>query len=182
MTKIALIPLVAGLLAAAIDNAAAENRLPPETRQELIHSHNTWRNTVGVPPLDWAEDLAASAQQWANRLAAERACEMEHSPAELRQKAGENLYWAGPVIWTNGKTEVQVVSGTKIVESWSDERADYDHARNECRKDSVCGHYTQVVWHSSREVGCAVQQCADKSQIWVCRYRPAGNWIGQRPY
>jgi pathogenesis-related protein 1 len=46
----------------------------------------------------------------------------------------------------------------------------------------MCGHYTQVVWKDSKEVGCAAYQCDDKSQVWVCQYKPAGNYVDQKPF
>ena len=148
----------------------------------LVDAHNFWRNAVGTPPLHWANDLAIAAQTWADHLATHNGCNMEHSTAEARQKTGENLYWASPVRWSDGKLELQSVPAAKVVNSWGGERADYDYANNACVPGKQCGHYTQVVWRSTRQVGCAMQQCADQSQVWVCRYRPTGNWVGERPY
>ncbi|MCI5139186.1 MAG: hypothetical protein D3922_12405, partial [Candidatus Electrothrix sp. AR1] len=56
----------------------------------------------------------------------------------------------------------------------------YDYATNSCH--SVCGHYTQVVWRSTKEVGCGMASCNDKAQLWVCQYNPRGNMLGQKPY
>lgn len=162
--------------------AQAAGRLKPPLPEQLLDAHNSWRQTVGVAPLRWSDELAGGAQSWADRLAREKGCEMEHSPADMRQQNGENLYWASPVRWTSGKVELQQVPGDKVVSAWASERADYDHGRNDCRSGKVCGHYTQVVWRDTREVGCAMQQCPDKSQVWVCRYKPTGNWVGERPY
>ncbi|WP_343074945.1 CAP domain-containing protein [sulfur-oxidizing endosymbiont of Gigantopelta aegis] len=39
----------------------------------------------------------------------------------------------------------------------------------------MCGHYTQVIWHTTQQLGCAAIACKDKSQIWLCEYAPAGN-------
>ena len=43
------------------------------------------------------------------------------------------------------------------------------------------GHYTQIVWRSTVEVGCAVAR-SGLHEVWVCRYSPPGNVVGQRPY
>lgn len=166
----------------ASTGALADRQLDDPRRRELIDAHNRWRSAVGVGPLRWADDLATGARQWADRLARERNCRMQHSPAELRQQTGENLFWASPRRWSDGRVELQPLSGAQVVDSWGQERDDYQPARNTCRAGRVCGHYTQVVWRDTREVGCAMQQCDDRSQVWVCRYRPAGNWVGQRPY
>ena len=38
------------------------------------------------------------------------------------------------------------------------------------------GHFTQIVWRGTREVGCAVANCSGKA-LWVCRYLPQGNIV-----
>lgn len=174
--------LMLSCVVAGAANAQADSPLDQTRRRDLVDAHNSWRSAVGVGPLRWANDLAAGAQQWANRLASESNCRMRHSPAELRPRTGENLFWASPLRWSDGRVELQPMSGTQVVDSWGQERDDYQPARNTCRAGRVCGHYTQIVWRNTREVGCAMQQCDDRSQVWVCRYRPAGNWIGQSPY
>jgi hypothetical protein len=55
--------------------AAGCNDMPthpaPSTRaQEIVAAHNAYRAEVGVPPLQWSDSLAVSAQLWANQLAA----------------------------------------------------------------------------------------------------------------
>ena len=52
---------------------------------------------------------------------------------------------------------------------------------NSC--SGICGHYTQVVWAASLELGCGLSSCpglAYGSTI-VCNYGPGGN-DGGRPY
>ena len=39
------------------------------------------------------------------------------------------------------------------------------------------GHYTQIVWRTTREVGCAKAE-GRQFDFLVCRYYPAGNVIG----
>ena len=66
-----------------------------------------------------------------------------------------------------------------------DEKYHYDYQSNSCRRGEQCGHYTQMIWESTRKVGCArVEQnfrdkgvyTARKEELWVCHYHPAGNW------
>ena len=70
-------------------------------------------------------------------------------------------------------------SGTQVVNAWAAESRNYDYRRNKCRK--VCGHYTQIVWRDTREIGCGVARGRGR-EVWVCDYDPPGNWVGQRPY
>lgn len=175
----ALAPTLALFLAAAA--AFADNRLDGPAQRALVDAHDRWRAEVGVPGVGWSATLGSAAQDWADRLAAE-GCAMRHAPRARLGDTGENLYWAGPVRWSDGRTEVQPVTPEQVVDSWGGEIRDYDAATNRCAPGKVCGHYTQVVWRDSREIGCAMAQCEDKGQVWVCRYRPAGNVVGRRPY
>ena len=67
--------------------------------------------------------------------------------------------------------------------SWASEVANYTYASNTCAAGKVCGHYTQVVWRATTEVGCALADCPAlqfKSTV-VCDYGPGGN-SGGKPY
>lgn len=142
---------------------------------EIVATHNLWRAEVGVGKLTYSNELAASAQAWAERLKAERNCNMQHSQG----KTGENLYWASA--WSNGPA--QDVKSPDVVNAWAEEKRNYDYSNNRCTPGQVCGHYTQVVWRDTKEVGCGMAVCdSPKNQVWVCQYLPAGNWVGQKPY
>lgn len=147
----------------------------------MLAAHNRWRQTVGAPPLTYSTELAAASQEWANHLRQTNQCQMQHSkPAG---KYGENLFWASALQWSDGKREVQQVSPNTVVDDWGSERADYDYKNNRCAAGKMCGHYTQVIWKTTTTVGCAVAVCEDsREQIWVCRYQPPGNWVGEKPY
>ena len=43
-----------------------------------------------------------------------------------------------------------------------------------------CGHFTQVVWKSSRQLGVGKAKSFDARQVFVvCMYYPAGNYVGR---
>ena len=179
----ALLPLVVSiLLAIAVkpgSSARAETLLDEAQRQEIVSAHNRWRGEVGAPELRWTDDLAHVAQRWADQLRLSRRCTPEHNKGT---NLGENLYWASAVRWSDGRVEIARVMPSKVVDSWGGEKGFYDHTSNRCRAGKVCGHYTQVVWRDSTEVGCGMAVCANASQVWVCNYRPPGNYVGQKPY
>ena len=131
---------------------------------EFVVRHNFYRSEVGVADIQWSDDLAKSAQEWANQLAAD-GCAFAHSSSSY----GENL-WKG----TAGAFSIQ-----DVVDSWGSEKESYDYDTNSC--SAVCGHYTQIVWEDTQYVGCAKVTC-DGFDTWVCQYDPPGNYIGEKPY
>jgi len=141
----------------------------------MVAAHNRWRAEVGVSGLRWSDKLAGVAQGWANQLKSE-SCAMYHSGNGY----GENIYKASALMWSDGRHELQKKTPQQVTDSWGSEIKFYDYAENSC--SGVCGHYTQLVWKDTREVGCGMAVCSDNSQIWVCSYAPAGNIIGQKPY
>ena len=141
----------------------------------MIAAHNQWRSKTGVPGLKWSAELAEAAHEWAAHLA-ESTC----TPGHSNGKYGENVYMASPVTSSDGSTKMQDITVQNVVDAWGNEIKDYDHEDNTCH--FVCGHYTQVVWKTTTEVGCGMATCEDNSQIWICQYTPAGNMVGEKPY
>lgn len=131
-------------------------------------AHNNVRAGVGVPPLAWDPAIAGFAQAWADHLATANNCQLAHRPADA-QPYGENLYWS-----TSPTTQ-----GAAAVASWIAEAAAYDASTGAC--DGVCGHYTQVVWGATTQLGCGIRSCAS-GVIVVCNYNPRGNYVGQKPF
>ncbi len=136
---------------------------------EMLAAHNAVRETVGVPPLIWSDRLADMAQEWANTLLARG--EFRHRP---RLSVGENLFEI--------KGPRAHASPSEVVQAWESESRAYNYRNNHCvTGPTACGHYTQIVWRTTAEVGCAAAR-GDGLEIWVCNYDPPGNWVGSRPY
>jgi uncharacterized protein YkwD len=131
------------------------------TAQAFIDAHNRVRARHCAGPLTWSPKLAAVAQQWANSLR-DKGCMFGHSNGAY----GENLA-AG----TTGTLDPEAV-----VKMWYDEVAHYRFPNGGFSAQT--GHFTQVVWRGTTQVGCGRSQCKDMD-IWVCEYDPAGNWEGQ---
>jgi uncharacterized protein YkwD len=107
--------------------------------------------------LTWSGELAATAQQRARR------CDFNHDDPSLH---GENLFWG-----TAGAYSPQ-----SAVASWYEEIAEYDFARPNFNGQT--GHFTQIVWLSSKQLGCGMALCRS-NPLLVCRYSPPGNVSGQ---
>lgn len=134
----------------------------------ILDQHNYWRRDVGVSEkLVWSEDMAMLAADWAVQLK-ENGCAFEHRPDN---NYGENLFMGTSGFFT----------AAEVVNRWGSEKEDYSYKRNKCKPGKMCGHYTQIVWRSTRSVGCAKTQCKDMD-LWVCNYDPPGNWVGERPF
>ncbi len=159
-------------------NAVAQNDTATVTIQQILDAHNAYRTEVNVPALTWSDELAQYAQSWANELATNRGCNMQHRPHDdndpWNQKYGENIFSGGGTNWS--PTVLDAVS------DWASEKKDFNPDSKECNSGGICGHYTQMVWKSTTQVGCGVATCSDGNVIVVCNYNPAGNMVGEKPF
>jgi pathogenesis-related protein 1 len=137
---------------------------PSSLERDMLAAHNAVRARVGIAPLAWSDRLAARAQDWADTLLAGK--QFVHRPNSIY---GENLF----------EITGAAASSAQVVNAWAGESRNYDYNSNRCR--GVCGHYTQIVWGDTKDVGCAVARGAGR-EVWVCNYDPPGNWVGKRPY
>ncbi|KAF8536716.1 CAP domain-containing protein, partial [Trichophaea hybrida] len=116
--------------------------------------------------LTWNPYLASRAQDWADR------CDKVHSGAPVGENLGANYRDVGHVCHAWGRNE----------------RPLYDYAAGVMTPKN--GHFTQMVWKGTREVGCGVTECFPEiyhhavypyapQKMYVCQYWPPGNVIGR---
>ncbi|XP_060766785.1 Golgi-associated plant pathogenesis-related protein 1 isoform X2 [Neoarius graeffei] len=121
--------------------------------------HNEYREKHGVPALTLSDDLCSSAQAWADHLLSTKC--LQHS----NTNNGENLYYFQSSV-------PKKLTGEEPVDSWYNEIKDYDFAAPGFQSNT--GHFTQVVWKSTEEVGVGL--ATDGKTVFVVgQYKPAGN-------
>jgi len=151
----------------------------------ILDIHNRERAAVGVPPLVWSDKLAADAKPWAEHLTT-----LENTGQSNAHDLGQlgNLHEGESVAEYPHFMMLNKPLG-QMAEAWVAEKKDY-HAGEVLTEDNFqpIGHYTQMVWKTTTQVGCAAAYAAAKAgettgkDILVCRYIPQGNYIGQAPY
>lgn len=139
------------------DRTGAAGGAPPAMRA-IVEAHNAHRAKHCAAPLAWSPRLAQAAQAWADSLVAQ-GCKFGHKP---RNPYGENLA-AG----TSG-----TLDGQAVAEMWYEEVKLYRFPDGGFSMQT--GHFTQVVWRGTSQIGCGVATC-NGMDIWVCEYDPPGN-------
>ena len=173
-----------GALAGAVSASAEPRETLPDAEiahaqpgdneaRRILAAHNAERLRLGLQPLAWNAALAGDARAHARALAVEG--RFEHARDLGRKGHGENLWMGTSRAW----------DATEMVQMFLDERrhfraAPFPDISTTGRWKDV-GHYTQIVWRETREVGCAIET-GEGNDVLVCRYFPAGNVVGRHPY
>uniref|UniRef100_A0A452I942 ShKT domain-containing protein n=1 Tax=Gopherus agassizii TaxID=38772 RepID=A0A452I942_9SAUR len=139
-------------------------------QKEIVDKHNALRRQV-IPTasnmlrMEWSPAAAKNAKSWANN------CTLSHSPPNKRRtmNCGENLYMStAPNSWSNA------------IQTWYNEVGHFMYGNGSTIPNAMIGHYTQVVWYRSYQIGCALAFCGAQKYYkyyYVCHYCPAGNDI-----
>nr|QNH72478.1 toxin candidate TRINITY_DN3491_c0_g1_i1 [Ceriantheomorphe brasiliensis] len=137
-----------------------------EFEQNALAAHNKYRSRHDAPPMKLNAEMSASARAYAQKLA--RMGSLQHS----RNGDGENLAMScGRALTGKGATDM-----------WYNEVCKPGYNFNYGRYTSGTGHFTQVVWAGSLELG--VGRATTKRGRMTCtyvvgRYRKAGNMMSR---
>jgi hypothetical protein len=137
----------------------------------MLQQHQTYRDELKLPALSWSPALAKDALAWAEHLASIDKGEHDQS---VRGQEGENLWWG----------TADAFSYAQMVEMWGNEKKSFKYGVfPDCgtSRSAMIGHYTQMVWRTTRSVGCALASNGS-TDFLVCRYSAPGNVVGQKPY
>jgi len=137
---------------------------------QAVQDHNNARAEAQGgprPSLTWSDDLAAGAQAWANHMA--ETGQFEHDP---NAGAGENLFGG------SGRD----FSYSDGVADWVGEKKNYNGENIGDGDFSAYGHYTQVIWPETTQVGMGSAKGSNGWTYVVGRYSPQGNITGLSAY
>ncbi|XP_072052006.1 uncharacterized protein [Amphiura filiformis] len=172
----------------AIRHLYDETRINNHTQEEkdaILAKHIEYRSTTtpeasNMEYMTWNDELERTAGLWAS------VCFWGHG----RTNVTTSFDTIGQNLWLGGYKP----GGVNAITAWYNEDIFYDYEDASCEAGRLCGHYTQVVWAKSMEVGCSRAFCAElidnlgnlegSQNKWIenCHYAPAGNYVGQRPF
>ncbi|KAJ8676388.1 hypothetical protein QAD02_012175 [Eretmocerus hayati] len=158
-------------------------------KQVIIEEHNRLRQLVALGQIRgqpsakmmmeivWDDELAAMAQNWANRCPEDH----DHSRHVGRFSVGQNMARAWTTKIPTDPYESEPEWKRHII-SWFNE---YRYYRSGLFSTATA-HYTQVIWGNTVFVGCGFSYYYDPvrgyTKNYVCNYGPSGNIIGYHPY
>jgi len=131
----------------------------------VLDRHNKYRCMHGVPLLKWNFEIERLAKEWGRQTRGQ----MRHSPSSFRRGKAGHSYLGENLAMGHGAT------GPGGVDMWYNEIKLTPGQRGLVQSFSgSTGHYTQVVWKATTELGCGVYQ-----SLLVCMYGVGGNMGGQ---
>lgn len=175
-------------------------------KDRWVEAHNFYRRKHCVPELTWNADAAQKAQAWAQYLIDHN--EWRHPASNERSvyipNMGQNLArdvnasrniedtvssWYEEVSLPNvigydsrmtDQQYKQTISDTVKKERPSNcPGIAYIYGQDSCNPNHWYGHFTQVVWKGSAQIGCGIATDKKGTYISACNYAPTGNIIGR---
>ena len=149
---------------------APADRGAPLLRSAALTAHNDARASFGVAPVAWSQLLANEAMGHAQYMAQTGIYGHDQTPGR-RKKQGENLWRGQRGVFSYGIMIGLMVDEVKLFRPgvFPDNSINGDWHQ--------VAHFTQIVWPSTTEVGCALASSAT-TDYFVCRYAPTGNKDG----
>ncbi|XP_067325256.1 cysteine-rich venom protein triflin-like [Anolis sagrei] len=142
-------------------------------KKEIIDIHNEIRRKVqptssNMMKMMWNDNAAMSAGRWASK------CLGKSSSIEDRMMDGVQcgeltLKTTYPTTWHS------------VIELFASGQSYFQYGTGTTDSSKHVNGYTQIVWHNSNQMGCALAFCPQSPSnfIYVCHYCPGGNIVEQ---
>ncbi|KAJ3042943.1 hypothetical protein HDV00_006250 [Rhizophlyctis rosea] len=158
-------------------SSSSDNNSQPQwssSQPDCLSGQNSYRSSYGLPRLSYSKSLESYACNFARKLIYEN--DLYHSGGPY----GENL-------WRSSGSDMSgdYNSCSGAVGSWAYEKRNYRSGLKIGQGLGVInyGHWTQMMWRDSRQVGCCRAANSDRTVvIWACEYSPKGNMDGEAAY
>lgn len=122
----------------------------------ILNSTNFYRDEHNATALTWNDTLSDFADDYLS----DSNCKFAHSGGPYGENLAEGYH-----------------NATASVEGWGNEREQYNFGDPGFGEKT--GHFTQLVWKNTTDVGCAAKLCGTKGWYLVCEYWPRGNVEGE---
>ena len=135
----------------------------------ILNEHNKYRKMHGVPNLELDNNLIRFATAYAESLAKnpnDNFLEPSGVYYEGDEKLGENLFQCN-------KRTCSMENYTQPLDVWYKEKEFYNFNTNAGEKGTA--NFTQMVWKSTKKLGCGLGQKYETNYKVVCYYYPKGN-------
>lgn len=161
--------------APASGSAPVNSPISSDYKQGILDSHNNHRANHSAPDLTWSDSLASIAQQIAS------SCVYAHDTQTGGGGYGQNIGAGAPGSDIPAMITNQMYNGeVNLYPGYGGEPNMGNFAQ--------WGHFSQIVWKSTTQVGCFTQHCPGglantgggvSPYFTVCNYSPPGNFGGQ---
>ena len=142
-----------------------ENNDLQNLRQNALSKHNELRKKHNSPELILSKELNEMAQKYAKILIENNNKQNNHINLYKNKICGENIFLS-----IDKKPE-------DMFNKWAKEADCFDFSLYKYQKDS--GHFTQMIWKETKEVGFGFEFAEEKRFCGVALYFPAGNVLGE---
>jgi len=157
-------------------------------KQAFVDAHNSYRakvasgsqpgqpNAANMEAVIWNDDIAAYVQAYMDST---KCSGLVHNPNLKSKGYGENA-WGGGGMAPPTTDAIKIQYAQDAVTLWFGEVSLYTYPN---AYSTGTGHYLQVVWANSGQIGCGFSTCSSNNSTRVfCDYSPPGNYAGKPPY
>jgi len=159
--------------------SSSSNAKPTGYQGMVLHHHNIHRQNHSAPDIAWSDSLAATAQKIGETCVYAHNQEIDKDQGQYGQNIAAGV-------------EAANVSAVITELFYNGEVSFYDELYGEANPSMdnfhEWGHFSQIVWKGTTEVGCATVDCSAQKlantggnvapYFTVCNYKTAGNMGG----
>ncbi|KAL2006034.1 hypothetical protein VTN00DRAFT_9688 [Thermoascus crustaceus] len=142
---------------------------------QVLQQHNMHRSNHSAPALAWSADLEASAKKLAD------SCVYAHNTDIDGGGYGQNIGYGVP-----SEAIGKMITNLMYNDEMGYFEGLYGNPNPDMSNFEKWGHFSQIVWKGTTQVGCATTVCGTLQNIGagpipftVCNYGPAGNFAGE---